>query len=140
MWTPNFDITFTNGVPSLLQVTNHNIASISYEDSTPIWVTQPTNSSVSQTFAATFYATATSGGEALPLYQWYRGSTPVAGATSTSIYLPLTWRRRIMARPSSSVSTSPVSGLTSTSQVATLTVIPPVFEKGVAKVEYLALG
>jgi len=132
---PSWLALFTNGVPSLMQASNYNIAAMSYPDTTPVWTLQPTNLLTAAGSAATFYATASSGGEFAPAYQWYRGGVPIAGATSTSVYLPnLTSADN--AATFFSVAIAHESGLMSTSMVATLTVAAPVFEPGFVKVEW----
>jgi hypothetical protein len=132
---PNWPTVFTNGVSSLLQVTNHNIAFISYPDSRPTWTVQPTNTTATEGGSVSFYSSATSGGEFPPNYQWYLGGAPVPGAIGSTLY--------ISSVPSSDsgaqvyvVATAVVSGLSSTSSVVTLNVASPVLERGFTKVEY----
>ncbi|MGH7970523.1 MAG: hypothetical protein ACREIC_17495, partial [Limisphaerales bacterium] len=83
----DWPLVFTNGVPSLLQASNNNIALISYPATTLTWVTQPTNITVAQGLSAPFYAHAASDSELLPMYQWYKGNAAIAGATGTSLLL-----------------------------------------------------
>jgi len=132
---PNWPTLFTNGTYSIMQASNQNIAYISRPDTTPTWTLEPTNTTVTQGNGAIFAAIATTGGEFGPYYQWYRGTNPIAGATFTTLYLP-----NVAASDNGaqffSVATAPVSGLTSTSAVVSLSVASPVLEKGWTKVEY----
>lgn len=125
----------TNGTPSLLQASNHNIAFISYQDTTPTWTLQPSNTVVTAFQSGGLYAAAVDGGEFAPNYQWYSNGVPVVGATSASLIYG--------SMPNSAngsqyycVATAVMSGLSSTSSVATINVASPIFEKGWSKIEY----
>ncbi len=135
MSDPNWPNIFTNGASSTLQVTNSNIAFISYPDTTPTWTRQPTNAVATAGNSVSFYSAATDGGEFPPRYQWYLNNAPVAGASGGVFY--------IGSVPSADngaqiycVATAVVSGLSTTSSVVTLNVASPVLERGLTKVEY----
>ncbi len=131
----SWSIVFTNGVPSLLQTTNHNIALISYPATTLTWVTQPTNTTVAQGLSGSFYASTASDSEFVRSYQWYRGGAPIAGATSSSLLV-----QNLTTTDNGAqffvVASTALGELSITSSVATLTVSSPVVERGWAKVEY----
>lgn len=135
MTNVNWAIIFTNGVPSLLEATNKNIAFISYPDTTPVWTLQPTNATATQGNAVSFYALATDSGEFPPNYQWYKAGVPVPGGTGSTLYIasvaPSDNGASVFA-----VATAVISGLSSTSSIVTLNVASPILETGYAKVEY----
>ena len=127
--------TLTNGHPSALNVTNNNMAFMSYPDTTPTWTLQPTNVTATAGTGAGFSAAAVDGGEFAPLYQWYSNNVPVVGATGASLFYGST--------PASAqgaqyycVATGIMNGLSSTSSVATMNVASGVLEKGWVKVEW----
>jgi hypothetical protein len=125
----------TNGQPSLIAATKHNMAFISYPDTTPTWTLQPTNINVTLGNAGGFAVNATDGGEFAPNYQWYSNSVPVPGATTASLYYGNVPASADGAQYFA-VATAVVSGLSSTSSIVTLHVAPAVLERGWTKVEY----
>jgi len=127
--------TLTNGQPSLITTASHNMAFMSYPDSTPTWTLQPTNINITLGNAGGFAVSATDGGEFSPNFQWYSNSVPVVGATSSSLYYPNVPQSADGAQYFA-VATAVMSGLSSTSSVVTLHVAPAVLERGWAKVEY----
>ena len=131
LWSANF----TNGTPSLLYATNNNIAYISSPDTTPTWTLQPSNTTFTANLSGTLYAHALSGGEFAPTYQWYSNSAVIAGATSSSYYLD-SWPVSGNGASFTCVATSPMSGLTSTSDAAIIKIREPVFQKGWALCSY----
>lgn len=135
-YTPFSQLTsLTNGQPSAMNVANANIAFITYQDTTPTWTLQPTNITVAGGLPVTFSASAISGGEFPPNYQWYSNSVPIPGAINSSLSVasvPLSANGAQFY----AVATSYMSGLSSTSASATLNVSVPVLEKGYTKIEY----
>ena len=133
-WGPGGGI-FDDGTNSILKTASNNIAFISYPDTTPTWTLQPTNITVTAGTGGGFSATALSGGEFTPNYQWYSNNVAVAGATSSTLYYP--------AMPASAngaqfycVATGVMNGLSSTSSNVTLQVASAVQEPGWVKVEW----
>ena len=125
----------TNGEPSALVASNHNMAFMSYPDTTPTWTVQPTNSAFTTGNSGALVAQATSGGEFTPLYQWYSNNVAIPGATSTSYYVS-TWPSSAGGAQYDCVATSVMSGLSSTSAVVTVQVSSAVMETGWALIDY----
>jgi hypothetical protein len=126
--------------PSLLQAANHNIVLVTKPVTTLDWVTQPADTTLAQGFSGTIPALAASDSEFVPVYQWYQVSAPagaIAGATSASLSLSSVTAAD-NGRQFRVVASTAEGELSKTSTVATLTVVPPVFEKGFAKVEFWA--
>ncbi len=129
------DLNFTNGAPSKMTSISNNIATQTYPDTTPTWTLQPTNLVATALLPATFSAKADSGGEFPPNYQWYSNSVAIPGAIGSSYTIPSV-ATTANGQQYYAVATAYLSGLSSTSHVATLNVNLPVFEKGYTKVEY----
>ena len=125
----------TNGQPSLITTASHNMAFMSYPDTTPTWTLQPTNTTVTAGAGGGFSASAISGGEFAPKYQWYSNNVAIPNATSSSLYYP---NAPVSASGSQyyAVATGVMNGLSSTSAVVTLNVAQGVQEAGWAKVEW----
>jgi len=99
------------------------------------WVEQPTNTVAAQGFDAVFYASAASNGEFDPVYQWYRGTTLIAGATSSRYGFATTSGDN--GATFTVVASTALGELSITSSpAATLTVVPPVYEAGYARVDW----
>lgn len=132
---PNWANVFTNGAPSLLQASNHNIMLATWPPTTLTWITQPTNTTGTAGFPVTFYAQAASDSEFLVNYQWYRGGAAIAGATTTSYSIGATAAADNGAQIYVVAATAE-SELSITSSVVTLTVQPAVLERGFARADW----
>ncbi|HEY4414493.1 MAG TPA: PA14 domain-containing protein [Verrucomicrobiae bacterium] len=128
-------LTLTNGQPSLITTASHNMAFMSYPDTTPTWTLQPTNIIVTAGTGGGFSVSAISGGEFAPNYQWYSNNVAIPKATSSSLYYAV-----VPASANGSqyyaVATGVMNGLSSTSAVVTLNIAQGVQEAGYAKVEW----
>lgn len=133
---PNWPVLFTNGVSSLLQASNNNIALVTSPITTLNPTLQPTNLTVFEGQAATFNFKAVSDSELAVLYQWYTVSPPAAinGATGPTLVIPVT-PANYNGLQGYCVARTAEGGLSVTSSVATLTVLQAVFEPGFAKDE-----
>jgi hypothetical protein len=124
--------------PSKLAEANGNIVLITSPTTFLTWTTQPTNTTVFEGQTVTFRSLANSDSEFAVLYQWYRGTTPIAGATGPNYSLPT------VAADSGAtffvVANTQEGGLSITSSVVALTVQQSVFEPGWVKVEFWAGG
>jgi hypothetical protein len=137
MADPNWAINFTNGVRSLLQATNNNIAYVTYPATSLTWVAQPTNTTITEGLYGTFYSQAASDSEFLVKYQWYTvtPAAPITNVTSSSYYIPYV-TAGMAGEQVYVVATTALGELSITSSVATLTLAPPVFERGWARVDW----
>ncbi len=125
----------TNSQHSMLYSTNNNIAYQSYLDTTPVWTLQPTNVTVTANAGGGLAAMALSGGELSPVYQWLSNNVPIIGATSLSYYNPV-WPQAANGASYALKATSIMSGLSSTSSPAIVTVAAGVLEYSWVKVDW----
>jgi hypothetical protein len=86
----------------------------------PVWVTEPTNTSISLQGTATFTASAVANGAPV-YYQWFSGTHAISGQTSPTLSLQTVTFGQ--AGPYHVTASNSVSTITSTN--ATLTVTPP---------------
>lgn len=133
---PNWPILFTNGVASLLNATNNDIALITSPITTLNWTLQPTNLTVFEGQSVNFYSTAVSDSELGVLYQWYTVSpaAPIAGATSPTLNIP-TAPASYNGLQGYAVARTAEGGLSITSSIVTLTVLQAVSEPGFVRDE-----
>jgi hypothetical protein len=133
---PSWASVFTNGVSSLLNATNNNIALITSPITTLSWTMQPTNLTVFEGQTANFFSKAVSDSELAVQYQWYTvtPAAPIAGATGPTYSIGTTPAAYNGLQGYVVASTSE-GGLSITSSIATLTVLQAVLEPGFAKDE-----
>jgi PA14 domain len=126
---------FTNGTPSLITAANKNLALMTTPETTLTWSQQPADVTAFQANTVAFTAAVNTDSELQPLYQWYRDGQPVTNATGTALSIgPLALSdsgAKIFA-----TAQTPISGLSITSSVATLTVVPASLELGRVKDEF----
>jgi hypothetical protein len=134
---PNWNLVFTNGSASLLQASNNNIALVTSPTTTLNWTLQPTNLTVFEGGAATFFSKAVSDSELAVQYQWYTVSpaAPINGATGPTLVIPVS-PISYNGLQGYCVAHTAENGLSITSSVATLTVLQSVFEPGWVQVQW----
>ncbi len=126
---------FTNGTPSLLTAANKDIALMSTPPTTLTWSQQPADTTVFQANTATFTAAVATDSELQPFYQWYRDGQPITNATGTALSIGPASLSDSGAKIFVTAQT-PIGGLSITSSVATLTVVPASLELGRVKDEF----
>jgi len=134
---PNWTLVFTNGLGSLLNATNNNIALITSPITTLSWALQPTNLTVFEGQAANFYSKAVSDSELALIYQWYTIAppAPINGATGPTLSIPVT-PANYNGLQGYCVARAAEGSLSAiTSSIVTLTVNQAVWEPGFAKDE-----
>jgi hypothetical protein len=134
---PNWLTVFNNGTNSLLQASNNNIALVTSPTTTLSWTLQPTNLTVFEGGAATFFSKAVSDSELAVQYQWYTvaPAAPINGATGPTLVIPVS-PISYNGLQGYCVAHTAEGGLSITSSVATLTVLQSVFEPGWALVQW----
>jgi hypothetical protein len=119
-----------NNTPSTLRASSNNIALISWQATPTSWTLQPVDSIGVLLGDAIFRAQAASTGELTPHYQWYRGSAPIAGATSTVLVIPALAQTDHGAQIKCVATVPTVASITSS--VAQIVIVSGVFEPGFA--------